>query len=69
MTSNGKEYMSADRIMEAIDELKVVILGEKDNASLGLPVTDDYLAIASLFGMLLAPEDDERDYFPGQTEA
>lgn len=53
MTSRGMECMSADRIMDAIDEPKAVILGEKDKASLGVSVTDDYLAIASLLGMPL----------------
>ena len=45
--------MSAARIMDAVNESEVIIIGEGDRPVLGAGVTDDYIRIASLLGMPL----------------
>ena len=53
MFSKGEEVMSAARIMDAVNESEVIIIGEGDRPVLGAGVTDDYIRIASLLGMPL----------------
>ena len=53
MFSKGEEVMSAARIMDAVNESEVIIIGEGDRPVLGAGVTDDYIRIATLLGMPL----------------
>lgn len=43
MLFKGEEVMSAARIIKAIKEGEVIIIGEEDKNALGVCITDDYL--------------------------